>query len=308
LDYLCHSCYTKTAAAFSRDNPTKQLDADGDEILSETSSFSKSVEMLKHVRLREEIRTEIMSGHVEEAISLLNRDFPSVLADNLVTTTPKHENASSDSDTRPVMTNLEYVSSTSTEPAHLILNLRILAFSEACRTVPLKYSHKNRDTMEAPMDSESKIEMKDVSPNAQEQQMLLLMKAQKLYALTNMLPEPADRATYSKELNNVGGLLAYQVPEKSSISKYLTMERREAVADQINRAILKRTGRPSISALELITRYTSVLWSAANMAGIRPRPGAMLPTVRKDTVEGAVNNEDMPVPLFDLEQFLNSKP
>jgi hypothetical protein len=261
LDYLCHSCYTKTAAAFCRDNPARQLDADGDEILSETSGFSRSVEeMLKQVRLREgdyllcspviclcvkliacpEIHTEILSGRVEEAISSLNKHFPSVLSENLSPTTPKYEMAYSKPhpDTRAVMANLEYVSSTSTEPAHLILNLRILAFSEACRTVPLKYPPEDRDSIGTPMDTESEFEMKDDSPNAQEQQMSLLMKAQKLYALTNMLSDPADRATYLKELNNVGGLLAYQVPEKSSISKYLTMERREAVADQINRAIL----------------------------------------------------------------------
>jgi hypothetical protein len=189
-----------------------------------------------------EIRTEIMSGRVEEAISLLNKHFPSVLAENLTSTTPKHENAyfKPDPDTRPVMTNLEYVSSTSTEPAHLVLNLRILAFSEACRTVPLMYPPKDPDSMGTPMDTDSDFEPKNDSPYAQdsEQQMILLMRAQKLHALTNMLPDPGDRATYLKELNNVGGLLAYQVPEKSSISKYLTMERREAVADQINRAIL----------------------------------------------------------------------
>jgi hypothetical protein len=255
---LCHSCYTKTAAAFSRDNPARQLDADGDEILSETSGFSRSVEeMLKQVQLREgksfyrlmfpsmsnhypEIRTEIMSGRVEEAISLLNKHFPSVLAEDFSTTTRKDEDAYSktDPDTRPGINNLEYVSSTSTEPAHLILNLRILAFSEACRTVPLKYPPKDRDSMGSPMDTESEYKLREDPPGAEEQQMLLLMKAQKLYALTNMLPDPGDRATYLKELKNVGGLLAYQVPEKSSISKYLTMERREAVADQINRAIL----------------------------------------------------------------------
>jgi len=71
-------------------------------------------------------------------------------------------------------------------------------------------------------------------------QEMLLTKAQKLYAFTNALPNPADRATYLKELENVGGLLAYNVPEESSMAKYLTLERREAVADQINRAILSK--------------------------------------------------------------------
>lgn len=74
----------------------------------------------------------------------------------------------------------------------------------------------------------------------------LLTTAQKLYALSNTLPNPVDRATYLKELENVGGLLAYKVPEKSSMAKYLTLERREAVADQINRAILSKLIRPQI--------------------------------------------------------------
>jgi hypothetical protein len=243
----------------------RQLDADGDEILSETSGFSRSSEeMLKQVRLREGNLLSVfpsadLSGRVEEAISLLNRHFPSVLAEDPSMTTPKHEDAylKVNPDTRPVMNNLEYVSSTSTEPPHLILNLRILAFSEACRTAPLNYppnpDSKNRDSMESPMDTESEFEMKDDSPSGQEEQMLLLlMKAQKLYALSNMLPDPADRATYLKELQNVGGLLAYQVPEKSSISKYLTMERREAVADQINRAILSE---PAIVVVPLRFQY-----------------------------------------------------
>ena len=173
-----------------------------------------------------------MSGRVEEAVSTLNKHFPSVLGENVSTTAPKdtgNDAKTVDPDSnKPVMNNLEYVSSTSTEPAHLMLNLRILAFSEACRTVPLGFlpghdSSEDRKSTKSPMDTE-----------------LLVMKAQKLYALMNMLPDPADRITYSKELKNVSGLLAYPVPEESSISKYLTMERREAVADQINRAILSK--------------------------------------------------------------------
>jgi solute carrier family 66 (lysosomal lysine-arginine transporter), member 1 len=87
------------------------------------------------------------------------------------------------------------------------------------------------------MPAESPADM-DENPD---HQMALLTRAQKLYALSNTLQNPLDRATYLKELENVGGLLAYKVPEKSSMAKYLTLERREAVADQINRAILSKS-------------------------------------------------------------------
>jgi len=66
----------------------------------------------------------------------------------------------------------------------------------------------------------------------------LLLRGQKLYASVELLRDPEDQATYRKELENVGGLLAYPVPELSPMSKYLDQARRESVAEQINRAIL----------------------------------------------------------------------
>jgi len=126
--------------------------------------------------------------------------------------------------------------STSVDPAHLTLNLRILSFIEACRTIPLVHplATAGESAPATPPTAPT-----DPPPGSVEHQLVLLSKAQKLHALINMLPEPGDRAVYLKELNNVGGLLAYKVPETSSISKYLSQERREAVADQINSAILR---------------------------------------------------------------------
>ncbi len=167
-----------------------------------------------------------MSGRVDDAIALLDAHFPAVLAVDGEST--PEEGA------RVAASNVEYISSTSTEPAHLCLNLRILAFSEACRTVPLPYPGAARLDSPAPSPTERAID----GEAYQRQQMALLIRAQKLYAYLDTLANVADRAIYQKELENVGGLLAYKVPEKSSMAKYLTLERREAVADQINRAIL----------------------------------------------------------------------
>ena len=105
------------------------------------------------------------------------------------------------------------------------------------------------------MDRDVKIEAD--AGDVEGQQMALLRKAQKLYALTNMLPDPADRKTYLKELENVSALLVYPVPEESPMAKYLTMERREAVADQIDRAILSEFEHNVLStdAAQLILFY-----------------------------------------------------
>ena len=168
----------------------------------------------------------ILSGRVDDATRILNEHFPSVLSGPLVIPPAP----SSDS---PSLTfqSMDYIPSTSIDPAHLTLNLRILSFIEACRTIPLAYPPVHDDASSISSTAASA----DLSP---ERQLTLLSKAQKVHALINALPKASDRAVYHKELNNVAGLLAYKVPETSSISKYLSQERREAVADQINSAIL----------------------------------------------------------------------
>lgn len=60
LDYLCHSCYTRTAIAFAGDSTIRHLDADGDEIIEAadpSNSISSSTEQfenqMKQVALRQ---------------------------------------------------------------------------------------------------------------------------------------------------------------------------------------------------------------------------------------------------------------
>ncbi|PPQ76214.1 hypothetical protein CVT24_008946 [Panaeolus cyanescens] len=297
IDYLCHSCFTKTANALIKGSTVKHLDADGDEILKtdETNHATRSEinefeSRLKQVELRKQIRTEIMCGRVDSAISLLNQHFPFVLS-------PTAEPV-----VRPSTptSNFEYVSSTSTEPEHLLLNMRILAFSEACRTTPLKYPPEEHDAMD---EDDPMLPEEDEAGRA-EQQLNLLTRAQKLYAFTNTLSDPQDRATYLKELENVAGLLAYNVPEESPMARYLTLERREAVADQINRAILKRTGQPLISSLELSARYTTLLWGYAHQLGIKQRGNTVIPPRPKQEISDGDNDI---VPQFDLHHFLDTK-
>jgi hypothetical protein len=179
---------------------------------------------------------------------------------------------------------LEYIAET-VNPNHLSLNLRILAFIEACRAVPLIYTPPTRST-ENPTSMDTDVAMVAASPikrdpkEEETHQEELLICVQNLYATVNALRKSDERAIYLKELSNVGGLLAYAVPEKSPMAKYLHQERRERVAEQINSAILRslfyplcmltlserptltdHTNMPSVSYLELAVRYTHCLWA-----------------------------------------------
>ncbi|RXW20074.1 hypothetical protein EST38_g5792 [Candolleomyces aberdarensis] len=249
-----------SARAFIRDSSVKELDADGDEILAgaepsrwPSSSAEAPEVLLQNVKRRSEIRELILAGQVDDAIDLLNKYFPSVLAES-----PSQFERPSSSNPEGGFT---YISATSVEAAHLLLNLRILAFIEACRTRPLEIPHPTKAPPEVvpsniasqsdistAMDTSEHstlppIELPNVEPGVRDidPEVLdsLICKGRKLYALVKALPNPKDREVYKQELKNVGGILAYKDPEKSSVAKYLAYQRREAVADQINRAVLR---------------------------------------------------------------------
>ncbi|KAJ6547670.1 CTLH/CRA C-terminal to lish motif domain-containing protein [Mycena capillaripes] len=301
IDYLIHHGYSSTARAFAQSSmaPTS-LDADGDEIMqaadSETSvTRGLSEETFSQVELRQKIRAHILAGQINNAIDLLEKHFPAVLSSETLPSTPKPHKS---------LTGTDFVASTTLNPAHLNLNLRILAFTEAFRAFPL--DRVLQTTAETPSSSLDESEPKTAE---------LLSKAQKLHVLASMLPNPNERAAYNKELRNVVSLLAYPDPDNSPVAKYLSQERREAVANQINTAILYRTGLPAISHLELSTRYTSTLWSFLHDFRVKPRPGAPLPPMSIDKVASpslikgakAADKDASEVPRFDLQQFLNFK-
>ncbi|KAK7020528.1 CTLH/CRA C-terminal to lish motif domain-containing protein [Favolaschia claudopus] len=298
IDYLVHYGYTSTASAFAQSSlaPTS-LDADGDEIMQSADSTEPSGTRLSkeglidsQVEMRQRVRKHILAGEVNDAIDLLEKHFPAVLSPQASTSAPKPHKPLSGTD---------FVAPTTLNPAHLNLNLRILAFTEAFRSFILPNSISGSSRVD---DDESKTAE-------------LLAKAQKLHVLASMLTNASERAAYNKELENVTGLLAYPDPESSPVAKYLSHERREAVANQINTAILYRVGLPAISHLELSTRYTSTLWSFLHDFHVRPRAGASLPPTSADRtaspslVKGAkVADKDAPeAPRFDLQLLLNSK-
>ncbi|KAJ6596997.1 lish motif-containing protein [Mycena vulgaris] len=296
IDYLIHHGYSSTARAFAHGSmaPTT-LDADGDEIMQAADAPGLpgiSEETFLQVELRQRIRAHILTGQVATAIELLEQHFPAVLSPEVLPSAPKPHKS---------LMGTDFVASTTLNPAHLSLNLRILAFTEALRTAPL-------DRVLAQTGDSSTLEDED-DPITIE----LLAKAKKLHVLVSMLQDNAEHAAYAQELRNVVGLLAYPDPQSSPVAKYLSQERREAVANQINTAILYRTGLPAISHLELSTRYTSTLWSFLHDFHVKPRPGGPLPPTSIDKVaspsKGAKGTDkDAPeVPRFDLQQFLNSK-
>lgn len=156
---------------------------------------------------------------------MLNRHFPTVLAitPNPGVSLPRSKTG--------------YGYHKSTEAEHLLLNLHVLAFIEDSRTVPLEYPPaQEEDVLESSSPSTGLHPIED--PASPEKLTGLLQSMNKLYAMVNLLQDPSHKETYRKELGLVGGLLAYKVPEKSELYKYLRQDRREAVADQINAAIL----------------------------------------------------------------------
>ncbi|KAI0093707.1 hypothetical protein BDY19DRAFT_918422 [Irpex rosettiformis] len=333
FDYLCYGSYTKTARAFMRDSLVQRTDIDEDESMdvddgaTESPIDLASEDRLRLAQLRKEIKIQILSGKVDEAITLLNTYFPAVLAQEH----PAHPISSASPDT------FAYIAPRSIDPTHLLLDLRILGFIEAARTVSLPYHPPGSSTLLTPSPShtfpkppKSSYARDDSEPS--EQQQLLLHKAQKLYSDAGCLPKPEDRALYLKELGNVSALLAYTVPEESTLAAYLDQARREEMADQIEGAILYHTGELAVSKIELGVRYTSVMWDWLNNDSVSLPPLAKRPpgvqrflsclpfnnksnepsasTTVDHTSSGKKSPEkdgELRVPPFDLTDFLDAK-
>ncbi|OCH92231.1 hypothetical protein OBBRIDRAFT_751689 [Obba rivulosa] len=327
LDHLCHNSFTNTARAFARETSVKHLDADGDEIMPPSESGGSGGTVSRRVddeypdleprlmagEMRRAIRMHLLSGRIDDATALLNNYFPSVLSAHSTAPPPP---------TSP--DKLPYLPATSVDPVHLALNLRIQAFIESARTVPLPYP----PTPSADDDAEMHTLFR--TANTDESNAELLRRAHGLYKDAECLPDPSERKLYIDELHHVGGLIAYPVPENSPTAVYLSQERREAVADQIEAAILYRTGQTPVSKPELSTRYTQVLWTLLHELKVKapPRsnwpPGvASLPgfkSLAQSDGTKAAGGEAAPtkkpppdseaeiLPEFDLHAFLDAPP
>ncbi|KAF7304774.1 hypothetical protein MKEN_01191500 [Mycena kentingensis (nom. inval.)] len=187
---------------------------------------------LMQVDLRQRVRKHILDGNINDAIVLLEQHFPAVLM-------------SSDEPASSSKPGMHFVASSTVNPAHLNLNLRILAFTETFRVA---YVDRTDSNAMSPEDDDRTIAD-------------LLERLQKLNVLVDMLPLAAERGTYQRELEGVAGLLAFPDAQGSPVARYLSKERRDNVASQINTAILYRMGHSATPQLELSTRYTFAILS-----------------------------------------------
>ncbi|KAF7793198.1 hypothetical protein EIP86_004307 [Pleurotus ostreatoroseus] len=127
------------------------------------------------------------------------------------------------------------------EPAHLLLNLQILSFIEAARTIPLS-QHCTDSTCckcySTPTSPTSPHWRGTYGGQTCKAQPALLKRVTLLFAEAKRLLRPADRIAYLGELARVSAIVSYSYPEETELAPYFTQARREAAAEQIGRAIL----------------------------------------------------------------------
>lgn len=249
---------------------------------------------LRAVRARKQIKDFIISGQIRQAIDMINDHFPTVLNNGVPTNSAngfksnriKASNGSSSNPCEKVLP----ANPTSMEPDHLLLNLQIQVFIEAIRsasssqlappstgqlsasgalpslasTTPgIAASALSRAASPAPSASSSNGSATSATgTNAALNPALhsALAYAQGLYASAQKLPS-FWRAMYLKELEQVTALLAYTDVEHSPVRRFLHRSRKVALAEQVNSAILLRSGKPSQPLIEVAVRQTTLLWN-----------------------------------------------
>ncbi|KAG9102746.1 hypothetical protein FRC06_001278, partial [Ceratobasidium sp. 370] len=179
----------------------------------------------------------------------------------------------------------------SVNPAHIFLNLRVQQFLEAVRTVPLgPDTHgDNQNTSvrggggregtdpDVNMRVPDSPRGKEGSENSQKSSVALappisgetrsVARQQHLFELATQLYQSAqslkcssDREIYAKEIEQVCSLMIGPFPEESPAAPYLSMARREALADQVNSSMLYHVGESPAPALQIWAQATKVVW------------------------------------------------
>lgn len=262
-------------------------------------SSDLTAEDLRAVRARKQIKDYIIAGHIRQAMDMINEHFPTVLNSSAAgssnsglgakATRSKTGNGSTTSN------GCEKVlpaNPTSMDPDHLLLNLQIQVFIEAIRsasssqlastssstaqlgvsgglpslasTTPgIAAAAISRAASPAPSTSSSNGSATSATgTNAALNPALhsALAYAQGLYASAQKLPS-FWRAMYLKELEQVTALLAYTDVEHSPVRRFLHRSRKVALAEQVNSAILFRSGKPSQPLVEVAVRQTTFLWN-----------------------------------------------
>jgi hypothetical protein len=135
----------------------------------------------------------------------------------------------------------------STSPSQITLNLHIQQFIESFRSLPQPVSPSS--SISTSMSMSMSMSMSQSTGGLQH----ALTAASGLHAEAALL-EPSIRAVYVREITEAGALFAYTDPDNSPVGGFLQQERRIALAEQINRAILSK------SPLNDLNRFSSPHW------------------------------------------------
>jgi hypothetical protein len=124
----------------------------------------------------------------------------------------------------------------SSHPSHLLLNLHIQEFIESFRHLGLGLASPT-SSMSSSLTASMSMSM-SMGSTGGETLTHALTAASGLHAEAGKL-DPSDRAVYVREITEAGALFAYTDPEQSPVGGFLKQERRIALADQVNKAILR---------------------------------------------------------------------
>ncbi|EJU05249.1 hypothetical protein DACRYDRAFT_113423 [Dacryopinax primogenitus] len=302
LNYLCHYCFVDTAKAFSKCVPLQGW-YEGEEGGIRPEDVVLTEDHAQQLKVRREIREDILSGKIPAARENITTHFPSVLSDDppppppptlphIIPTPP------------PEIPQTRVIPSfpSSLSPQNISITLSIQQWIETLRTVPLPYP-----ASPSPVSPGTSVTATPVLPSfeAQDQTALIVMGRQ-LYARARQL-NPPHNEQFREELVGIASLIAYKEPEKAPeiVRHHLEWSRRKGVATQVNSAILSSLGYPPYVPLASLVRQLTFVYQMLHELGVHPPEGGQLGGI--ELLEASEDDQDWAaeaIPEFRLSAYL----
>ncbi|KAI9146426.1 concanavalin A-like lectin/glucanase domain-containing protein [Paraphysoderma sedebokerense] len=250
LSYLVHSGYSETASTFIRNLVGTSVSATSPNSGSITSTIGDVDARLKEIKVRQQIRTHVLEGDIDAAITMTNEHYPNVL--------PSNEPILFQLRCRKFIEMMAQINSISNAMEEDFDDLDAAEVSSVVSQDAMDIDEPQKNSQSGGLVGNGRNSGKPRKVSQGRSDAAMIRDALKYGQELQNDYAHDSREDVKQALVETFSLLAYPDPYTSAVSYLLDPSRRAQVADALNSAILVSQNQPPIPHIELMYKQSAV--------------------------------------------------